>query len=87
MAVRATCARAASSASSAASHSVGFVLTRAADFSVKSAQAPRSYRQALIKTIWRRSDRLVVIERQAHHGVVAGIERRRRVATKTHGLR
>ena len=40
-------------------HSVGFVLIRAADFSVKSAQAPRPYGQALIKTIWRGSDRVV----------------------------
>ena len=39
-------------------HSVGFVLTRAADFSVKSAQAPRSYRHALVKTLWRGSDRV-----------------------------
>ena len=36
-------------------HSVGFALIRAADFSVKSAQAPRTYRQARIKTIWRGS--------------------------------
>ena len=33
-------------------------MIRAADFSVKSAQAPRPYRQALIKTIWRGSDRV-----------------------------
>ena len=36
-------------------HLAGFVLIRAADFSVKSAQLPRPYRQALIKTIWRGS--------------------------------
>ena len=41
----------------AAFHSVGFVLIRAAEFSVKSAQAPRPYRQAL-KTFWRGSDRV-----------------------------
>ena len=41
-------------------HSVGFVLIRAADFSAKSAQAPRPYRQALTKTIWRGSDRVDV---------------------------
>ena len=39
-------------------HSVGFVLIRAADFSVKSAQAPLLYRQA--KTKWRGSDRLAL---------------------------
>ena len=39
-------------------HSVRFVSIRAADFSVKSAQAPRPYWQALIKTIWRGSDRV-----------------------------
>ena len=39
-------------------HSVGFVLIRAADFSVQSAQAPRPYRQALIKIIWRGSGRV-----------------------------
>ena len=33
-------------------HSVGFVLTRAADFSVKPAQAPRPYGEALVKTTW-----------------------------------
>ena len=42
----------------ASCHSVGFVLIRAADLSVKSTQAPRPYRQALIKTIWRGSDRV-----------------------------
>ena len=31
---------------------------RAADVSVKSAQAPRPRRQALVKTIWRGSDRV-----------------------------
>ena len=39
-------------------HSVGFVLIGAADFSVKFAQAPRPYRQALVETIWRGSDRV-----------------------------
>ena len=38
--------------------SVGFVLIRAADFSRKSAQMPRPYRQALIKTIWRGAGRV-----------------------------
>ena len=37
-----------------------FVLTRAADCSAKSAQAPRPYRQALVKTIWRGLDRVCV---------------------------
>ena len=46
------------SAGGASSHSVGFVLIRAADFSAQSAQAPRPYRQALIKSIWRGSDRV-----------------------------
>ena len=39
-------------------NSVGFVLIRAADSSAKSAQAPRPYRQALIKIIWREFDRV-----------------------------
>ena len=39
-------------------HSVGFVSTRAADFSVKSMQVPRPHRQARIKTIWGESDRV-----------------------------
>ena len=39
-------------------HSVGFVSTRAAEYSVKSAQVPHPCRQALIKTIWRGSDRV-----------------------------
>ena len=40
-------------------HSVGlFVLTRAAELGVQSAQAPRPCRQALDRTIWSRSDRV-----------------------------
>ena len=39
-------------------HSVGFVLTRAADFSAQSAQAQRPYRQALINSILRGPDRV-----------------------------
>ena len=40
-------------------HSVGFVLVTAADFSVKPALAPRPCRQALAKTVWRGSNRVV----------------------------
>ena len=42
-------------------NSVGSVLIRAADCGAKSAQAPRPYRQALDKTIWRGSDRVAAI--------------------------
>ena len=45
--------------SCAAIHSARFILIKAAGFSVKSAQAPRPHTQALIKTIWRGSDRVV----------------------------
>ena len=59
----------------AISHSVGFVLIRAADFSATSAQAPRPHRQALIKTIWRGSDRVVqglgVVRAQQEEGAAA----------------
>ena len=41
-----------------AGHSVEFVSMRAADFSVKSAQAPHPHRQALVKTVWTGSDRV-----------------------------
>ena len=59
--------------------SVGFVLMRTADFSVKSAQAPRPYRQALLKTIWRGSDRVDSKQHVFPHGpqvfVVDGVIR------------
>ena len=47
------CAQSFSNASSMlANHSIGLVLIRAADFSVKSGQAPRPDRQALVEIIW-----------------------------------